>query len=275
MDSIDLQGKKYISSKRAAKITGYAQDYVGQLARGEKIPATRVGRSWYVSERDILEHAGKLPSETVKLGQEATESHSLSTGVSQGKRTLHSLQNAPRGDSFKTWSSIQYLSDESDLIPSSVKTEEKAIDQKAEISSKNIAIPLRRIHSKTLPSSSPIERSIDGLEMRSKKTEKLEINKIALKQKRTVAFVGMSAVAVALLLVTSLVGSLAISSEWTVGSQLGTAYNADFSVLFDTFYFIFSEGIKAITDFFNILLASLDIFFTSGLDFILNLLNIG
>src|SRR3989344_225972 len=51
-----LNGKRFISSKRAAQITGYTQDYVGQLARGGKIEATVVGRSWFVDEDSILKH---------------------------------------------------------------------------------------------------------------------------------------------------------------------------------------------------------------------------
>ena len=35
---------------------GYTQDYIGQLCRGEKIDARRIGRTWYVCEKSILEH---------------------------------------------------------------------------------------------------------------------------------------------------------------------------------------------------------------------------
>jgi hypothetical protein len=50
MDSITIHGEKYISSKRAAEILNYTQDYIGQLCRGGKIPAERVGGMWYVLE---------------------------------------------------------------------------------------------------------------------------------------------------------------------------------------------------------------------------------
>ena len=46
---ISLDGKEYISSKRASELSGYAQDYIGQLARGGNIDAQRVGGLWYVS----------------------------------------------------------------------------------------------------------------------------------------------------------------------------------------------------------------------------------
>lgn len=47
-DSIELEGKEYISSKRAARSCAYTQDYVGQLARAGHIDARRVSGLWYV-----------------------------------------------------------------------------------------------------------------------------------------------------------------------------------------------------------------------------------
>ncbi|MDB5195549.1 MAG: hypothetical protein JWO84_733 [Parcubacteria group bacterium] len=56
MDELTLDNKKYLSSKRAAQITGYAKDYVGQLCREGRVTARLVGRNWYVLETSILEH---------------------------------------------------------------------------------------------------------------------------------------------------------------------------------------------------------------------------
>ncbi len=56
MDELTLEGKKYLSSKRAAKITGYAKDYIGQLCREGRVTARLVGRGWYVLEDSIREH---------------------------------------------------------------------------------------------------------------------------------------------------------------------------------------------------------------------------
>lgn len=56
MDEILIEEKKYVSSKRAAKMTGYAKDYVGQLCREGRVPARLVGRSWYVLETAIKDH---------------------------------------------------------------------------------------------------------------------------------------------------------------------------------------------------------------------------
>ncbi len=50
MDELILDDKKYLSSKRAAKVTGYAKDYVGQLCREGRVEARLVGRNWYLPE---------------------------------------------------------------------------------------------------------------------------------------------------------------------------------------------------------------------------------
>lgn len=51
-----FEGKKYISAKRASELSGYNSDYIGQLCRGNKIDARRVGRGWFIGENSILEH---------------------------------------------------------------------------------------------------------------------------------------------------------------------------------------------------------------------------
>ncbi len=56
MDEILIGEKVYISSKRAAKLTGYAKDYIGQLCREGRVPARLVGRGWYVLESAIQDH---------------------------------------------------------------------------------------------------------------------------------------------------------------------------------------------------------------------------
>src|ERR1035437_1997522 len=56
MHSVILNGKNYISSRRAAKLCTYTTDYVGQLCRSGKLDCTRVGRVWYVTEESVLKH---------------------------------------------------------------------------------------------------------------------------------------------------------------------------------------------------------------------------
>ncbi len=59
-----FEGKKYISSKRAAEIGRYTQDYIGQLIRDKKIEARRVGRAWFVSLSSLEKHIGKKNGES-------------------------------------------------------------------------------------------------------------------------------------------------------------------------------------------------------------------
>ena len=85
MDEILIEEKKYISSKRAAKITGYAKDYIGQLCREGRVPARLVGRSWYVLESAIQDHRFGNP----EVNPQEAEKDTPNT-------TLHPTWEAPR-----------------------------------------------------------------------------------------------------------------------------------------------------------------------------------
>jgi hypothetical protein len=69
MDEITIDDKTYISSKRAAEITGYAKDYVGQLCREGHVEARMVGRSWYVYEPSIRAHRFGEEPETASAAE--------------------------------------------------------------------------------------------------------------------------------------------------------------------------------------------------------------
>jgi len=56
MNEVVIEDKKYISSKRAAEVTGYAKDYIGQLCREGRVPARLIGRNWYVLESALKDH---------------------------------------------------------------------------------------------------------------------------------------------------------------------------------------------------------------------------
>ncbi len=75
MNEITLEGKKYLSSKKAAEITGYSKDYVGQLCREGRVKARLVGRNWYVLEDSIHEHrfGKKNTSESAENGSQKAE----------------------------------------------------------------------------------------------------------------------------------------------------------------------------------------------------------
>jgi hypothetical protein len=70
MDEILIEEKRYVSSKQAAKLTGYAKDYIGQLCREGRVPARLVGRSWYVLESAIQDHRFGAPAVSPKEDSE-------------------------------------------------------------------------------------------------------------------------------------------------------------------------------------------------------------
>ncbi len=53
---LNIDGKMYISSHRAAEMTKYSNDYIGRLCRHKKIPARMVGRNWFVEQKAILNY---------------------------------------------------------------------------------------------------------------------------------------------------------------------------------------------------------------------------
>ena|GEM_PF-1248021 len=55
-DSFILEGKKYISARRASEISEYAPDYIGQLCRAKKLDFQMIGRSWFVTEESLRRH---------------------------------------------------------------------------------------------------------------------------------------------------------------------------------------------------------------------------
>jgi len=82
-----FEGRQYISSSRAAKISGYVNDYIGQLCRDGKLECRMVGRSWYVSFESITTHknanGGNAKWRAKKSFASADRSSSASTFSSQ------------------------------------------------------------------------------------------------------------------------------------------------------------------------------------------------
>jgi excisionase family DNA binding protein len=66
---IEIDGKKFQSVSDAARLTGYSRDYIGRLAREQKILATQVGRQWFVSVVSLQEYA-KTAEREQKLRQQ-------------------------------------------------------------------------------------------------------------------------------------------------------------------------------------------------------------
>ena len=113
MDELVIGDKKYLSSKQAAKVTGYAKDYIGQLCREGRVPARLVGRSWYVLESAIHDH---------RFGEQKTDNEKRKEKEMEESSTA----GLPEGSMFSpTWESPRYeaASTEEEPIPAVARAE--------------------------------------------------------------------------------------------------------------------------------------------------------
>ena len=106
-----LDGKEYISASRASKITGYNQDYVGQLARAGKIISRQVGNRWYVDKDALLAHKEEKDALLGAVQSEAVGIHNK-IGI---KSEFSSSHDRPL---------LMYTSDNNDLIPMATQRHE-------------------------------------------------------------------------------------------------------------------------------------------------------
>lgn len=63
---MEISGKRYISTRRAAREHGYHSDYMGQLIRGKKVVGQKVGRAWYIEEGSLNAYLGLAAPEPIK-----------------------------------------------------------------------------------------------------------------------------------------------------------------------------------------------------------------
>ncbi|HEX3095487.1 MAG TPA: hypothetical protein VHQ20_00010 [Patescibacteria group bacterium] len=89
-----------ISLARAAELTGYHQDYLGQLCRLGRLPAKKVGRNWFTS-KEALQSLSTQPREQqdeVAQAQAQEETREV-TDVIKELRELEQAQEQSRGQS--------------------------------------------------------------------------------------------------------------------------------------------------------------------------------
>lgn len=108
MNEITIGDKTYISAKRAAEITGYARDYVGQLCREGHVDAKMVGRSWYVYEPAIRAH---------RFGAEAvTGPQNGEARASIGAAGASAAQSVPQEEA-SAWTRPTYTAESPEMLP--------------------------------------------------------------------------------------------------------------------------------------------------------------
>ncbi len=107
MQEVIIDHKKYISSKQAAEITGYAKDYIGQLCREGRVPARLIGRTWYVLESALQDHRFGAEEPKMEVAPEVS------------KEPLH-----------PTWEAPRYKSESNEYFPSLNKLSEQPKTEK-------------------------------------------------------------------------------------------------------------------------------------------------
>jgi len=138
MDEVLIEEKKYISSKRAAEITGYAKDYIGQLCREGRVPARLIGRGWYVLETAIQDHRfGDSEAETEKTTWEAPRYEA--SPIEETLPSVNRLQDEPEEivDNQKEPNSSQNIQESwqawFDRFDNTEKVEKEKEEEKKEI----------------------------------------------------------------------------------------------------------------------------------------------
>ena len=140
---IFFDGKEFISANRTSELTGYTQDYVGQLARSGKILSRQVGNRWYVERDAILRH--KKEKDALLAAVQAE-----SVGISRS--TVEPAEMAtPEADSGDSDLHFMYTKDEGDLMPALQESKDNEVFEYNEDSSVSRAhpIPIRVIDSRT------------------------------------------------------------------------------------------------------------------------------
>lgn len=138
---VSFDGKDYVSATRAAELTGYHQDYVGQLARGGTVIGRQVGNRWYVDREAILAHK--------------TEKDRLLGAVqAQSVGIVHNTSSRPQPESevrglFDADEYLTYTKDTNDLIPP-LRAGNESVEKHLEETSEKVfsdigkqAIPIR------------------------------------------------------------------------------------------------------------------------------------
>jgi len=133
---VSFEGRGHISTSRAAKVTGYTPDYVGQLARAGTVSSRQVGNRWYVEQAGLLKHK---ETKDALLGAVQVQSVGLKRPISG---------DVGSDNDYSTPSPLyQYTSDNRELLPS-VTPDDKGTEEETE-KEEEYVIPIRVSHDRT------------------------------------------------------------------------------------------------------------------------------
>jgi len=135
---VSLDGKDYISASRASKLSGYNQDYIGQLARSGSILSRQVGNRWYVEKGSLLSYKHEKDSLLAAVQSE-------SVGIKHPTSILDATEAYERP-------LLNYIEEKGDLMPAIAEKEEREEEDMAENMPISTPVPIRVVYSeRSLP----------------------------------------------------------------------------------------------------------------------------
>lgn len=124
MDELEISGKRYISSRRAAKEYRYHPDYIGQLVRSKKVLGEKVGRTWYVESTSLATYLAGEKSSPINTERAAlvVEERKVKTEKPTEEsadeiKIYHIPIHTPPATENSKPKGLVYISDESPLLP--------------------------------------------------------------------------------------------------------------------------------------------------------------
>lgn len=132
MDTVILDGTKYVKASEVARQFKYTSDYIGQLCRGKKVDARLVGRTWFVNPDSIVDHkksrhsksAEYVEKESIGTDSEHTQLRVKPIAVTNNKVGKYEPKKDVSGVEIKKLK-VSYERDEEVLFPHISKREIK------------------------------------------------------------------------------------------------------------------------------------------------------
>ncbi len=173
MNILEISGKRYVSTRNAAREYNYHADYIGQLLRAGKVVGTKVGRNWYVEVDSIAAFFDEKPAQG--RAKEEVASTRLVVGskdpimqsvekeveLEAGKDEVikgynRNLQSLPR-------TGLTYLTDDSPVMPELHDDYDK-FEQRSDAFQSTI-VSSCAVGKKVVPVGSPDHKKLTGLNM--------------------------------------------------------------------------------------------------------------
>ncbi|MBP6858716.1 MAG: hypothetical protein KBC33_02710, partial [Candidatus Pacebacteria bacterium] len=114
-DSIIIEGREFISVGRAAEITKYTKDYVGQLCRGGKVAARMIGRTWFIDRESLSAYKNSIDSGVAQ----AAHAQAVLYAENQAAKAASRVQTSPASVSIPLEKAvgITYVADAGAALP--------------------------------------------------------------------------------------------------------------------------------------------------------------